>query len=128
VHDFNPGIEESGLFWTAPIDGGGVKVNLHDGTASMHVVDLEVEDYGNVVNALQDGPSVEASVSFDVHWSGVKERRPIRNPDVGFVGEYVFNSSTAVWSASEAHFAFQSDPLGNGFGVIGHERNGVFFH
>jgi hypothetical protein len=128
VHDFNPGIEESGLFWTAPIDRGSVRVNLDDGSASMHAADLEVEDYGNVVNALKDGPSLEAAVSFDVSWSGVNERVKIRNPSTDFAGEFIRNAATLVWSGSnESGFSFQSDSLAAGFATIGHERNGSFF-
>ena len=127
VHDFNPGIRDSGLFWTVPIDRGGVRVNLGSGEASLHVADLDVEDYHDVVNALKDGPSVEASVSFDVHWSGVKERVKIRNRDVRFAGEYVRNTANLVWSASEEGFKFLSEPLASGFATIGHERNGTFF-
>jgi hypothetical protein len=128
VHDFNPGIAESGLFWVAPIDRGGVRVHLGNGSASMHVADLDVEDYGNVVNALQDGPSVEATVSFDVTWSGVNERVKIRNRETDFAGEFIRNSATLVWSADEAGFSFQSDSNAAGFATIGHERNGSFFH
>jgi hypothetical protein len=127
VHDFNPGIAESGLFWTAPIDRGSIRVNLGAGSASMHVADLDVEDYGNVVNALQDGPSVEATVSFDVSWSGVNERVKIRNRNTDFAGEFIRNSATLAWSAQETGFSFQSDPLTAGFATIGHERNGSFF-
>jgi hypothetical protein len=127
VHDFNPGIEESGLFWTVAIDRGGVRVNLHEGTAALHVADLDVEDYGNVINALQDGPSVEAAVSFDVNWSGSHDRLKIRNDDLRFVGEFIHDSATLVWSAEEHGFSFQADPLASGFAEIGHERNGVFF-
>jgi hypothetical protein len=141
VHDFNPGIEPSGLFWTAPIDRGSVHVDLGDGSAALHVADLDVEDYGNVVNALQDGPSVPASVSFDIAWKaeddnegddnddgdGQSNRIKIRNADVGFRGEYVRNTATLVWSASESGFTFASNPLASGFAEIGHERNGVFF-
>jgi hypothetical protein len=127
VHDFNPGIAESGLFWTAPIDRGSVRVNLGAGSASMHVADLDVEDYGNVVNALQDGPSVEATVSFDVSWSGVNERVKIRNRNTDFAGEFIRSSATLAWSAQETGFSFQSDALTAGFATIGHERNGSFF-
>ncbi len=127
VHDFNPGIRDSGLFWTVPIDRGAVRVNLGSGEASLHVPDLDVEDYHDVVNALRDGPSVEGSVSFDVHWSGVKQRVKVRNPDVHFVGEYVRNTAKLVWSGSEEGFQFRSEPLASGFGTIGHERNGSFF-
>jgi hypothetical protein len=128
VHDFNPGIAANGVFWTAPIDRGSVQVNLGNGSASLHVADLDVEDYGNVVNALQDGPSVEASVSFDATWSGVDERVKIRNHDADFGGEFIHNMATLTWSASEAGFSFTSNPLDSDFAEIGHERNGVFFH
>jgi hypothetical protein len=67
----------------------------------LHVADLDVEDYGNVVNALQDGPSLEAKVSFDVNWRGVKERVKIRNAEKDFGGEYIRNSATLVWSGSK---------------------------
>jgi hypothetical protein len=127
VHDFNPGITANGVFWTTPIDRGSVKVNLGNGSASLHVDDLDVEDYHDVVNALLDGPSVEASVSFDVNWSGVDERVKIRNRATGFAGDFIHNKATLQWSASESGFSFISDPLGSGFAEIGHERNGAFF-
>ena len=129
VHDFNPGIDEDdGLFWTIAIERGSVRVNLANGSASLHVADLDVEDYHDVVNALLDGPSVEATVAFDVSWSGIGEQVKVRNADVDFGGEYIRNSATLVWSASESGFSFDSDPLGSGFATIGHERNGSFFH
>jgi hypothetical protein len=105
-----------------------VRVDLDAGTAALHVADLETEDYGNVVNALQDGPSVEASISFDISWSGADELVQIRNRPTGFAGAYVRNSATLVWSASNAlGFSFQSDSLVSHFAEIGKERNGVFF-
>jgi hypothetical protein len=104
-----------------------VRVDLGAGTAALHVADLEIEDYGTVVNALQDGPSVEARVSFDISWSGADEWAKIRNRTTGFAGEYVRNTATLVWSASESGFNFQSDPLASHFAEIGKERNGVFF-
>jgi hypothetical protein len=84
------------------------------------------------VNALQDGPSLEASVSFDVDWSGAAERVKIRNTQTDFAGEFVRNSATLVWSATnESGFSFQSDPSDplskSDFATIGHERNGSFF-
>lgn len=127
VHDFNPGIDESGLFWTKAIDPGGLRVNLIDGSASLHVVDLDIEDYHDVVNALLDGPSVQASVSFDANWSGVTDRVKFRNTNLRFVGEYARNTATLVWSGEEEGFSFQSEPHSSGFAQIGHERNGAFF-
>jgi hypothetical protein len=128
VHDFNPGIRDSGLFWTAPIDRGSVRAHQGHGSASLHVVDLDVEDYHDVVNALQDGPSVEATVGFDVEWSGRDELVQIQNFTNDFAGEYVRNTATLVWSAQESSFSFQADSLASGFAEIGRERNGRFFH
>jgi len=127
VHDFNPGIKASGLFWTTPIERDSVRVNLGAGSASLHVADLEIKDYHDVGNALMGGPSVEASVSFDISWSGLGERVKIRNRNTGFAGEYVRNSATLVWSANESGFSFQSDSLVSHFAEIGKERNGAFF-
>jgi hypothetical protein len=110
-----------------PVDRGSVHINLGDGSAALHVADLDLEDYGNVGNALGDGPSVPATVSFDANWSGAAEQVKIRNHDTGFAGEYVHNTATLTWSASESGFSFTADPLTSGFAEIGHERNGVFF-
>ena len=104
-----------------------MKVNLGNGSAAVHVADLDVEDYGNVANALLDGPSVEAAVSFDINWSGVDGRLKLRNTSTDFAGEFIRNSATLSWSAEEAGFSFVSNPLESHFAEIGHERNGVFF-
>jgi hypothetical protein len=130
AHDFNPGIEPSGLFWTTPIERGSVRVDVEDGSASLHLANQDVEDYGNVVNALKDGPSVPATVSVDASWgngSGDDLEVAVRNGRQTFRGEYVRNTASLVWSASESGFAFQSDPLASGFAEVGRERNGVFF-
>ncbi len=129
VHDFNPGIRPSGLFWTTPIERGSVRINLADGSASLHLADKDIEDYHDVVNALKDGLSKPARVTVDVSWEGDRDdqRVKIRNANVRFRGEYVRNTATLVWSASESGFRFNSDPLASGFATVGHERNGVFF-
>jgi hypothetical protein len=94
----------------------------------MHVADLAIGDYGNVVNALTGGsPIAAASVSFDVDWSGVDERVKIRNDSTDFAGEFVRNTATLEWSATQTGFSFTSDPAESHFAEIGHERNGVFF-
>ena len=130
VHDFNPGIAPSGLFWTTPIARGSVRADPDEGTASLHLANQDVEDYHDVVNALKDGPSVPAAVSLDASWSnapGDDLEVTVRNGSQTFRGEYVRNTATLVWSASESGFSFKSDQLASGFAEVGHERNGVFF-
>ena len=60
VHDFNPGIAPSGLFWTIPIEPGAIKVNPVTGEARLRVQALKIEDFhdfltsiGLTVNPLQ---------------------------------------------------------------------------
>jgi hypothetical protein len=70
---------------------------------------------------------VPAMVSFDIIWSGVDERIKIRNDSPDFGGEFIRNSASLIWSASESGFSFTSHPDDSHFAEIGHERNGVFF-
>jgi hypothetical protein len=76
IHDFNPGTIDSGpakgLFWTMHIPTRDVHVDLDRATATMRVKDADVEDYHTLKNALLDGPSDPASVSFVIRWRGVK--------------------------------------------------------
>jgi hypothetical protein len=104
-----------------------VQVNLGSGAAALHVANIAVGAYGNVVNALTGGPGVASMVSFDIIWSGVDERIKIRNESTDFGGQFIRNSATMTWSATESGFSFTSDPDDSHFAEIGHERNGVFF-
>ena len=130
IHDFNPGIAPSGLFWTIRIPDESVEIDLEDATASMTVNNLEIEDYHDLVNALMDGPSVPANVSFHVRWSGVSKRVKTRDETNHFVGSYIEDTATIGWSARRKGFKFVSDPADTSttvFAEIGRERNGVFF-
>src|SRR5215471_9232119 len=137
IHDFNPGTITSapaaGLFWTIHIPAHDVDVDLEQATATMRVKDADVEDYHTLKNALLDGPSDPASVSFVIRWQGVKARVEVRDFDLGFAGQFIEDSATVEWSASvpSTGFSFTSDPATTSktvFAEIGSERNGVFFH
>jgi len=129
VHDFDPGLD-NGLFWTVPVDAAAVSVNPGSGRASLAVKNLQMEDYFNIVNALQDGASNAVTVSFEVHWApGVKHFK-VRDRDAGMAGEFIMNTATMVWSAESNGVAYQSGPRDTSAsisGQVGHERNGVFF-
>ena len=104
-----------------------MRVNPGAGEASFTVTDLPLEDFGNAVNSLAGGSSVPASLSLAVTWSGVQERLNIRNQTTGFAGEFVHNTATLQWSATEAGLSFVADPLDSDFAEVGHTRNGAFF-
>jgi hypothetical protein len=102
----------------------------------MHVQNLAVEDYFKLPNALANGPEVDATVSFDVVWSGPITRRfNFQNSTAvdPFAGEFVENQVTVSWSGSNANgFSFTSNP-GNfstsvdPFSELSKDRNGSVF-
>jgi coproporphyrinogen III oxidase len=101
-------------------------------TASFAYDGLPIEDYGTLQNALLDGPSVAATVSFTVQWSGTTSQIAVRNPTEGFQGIFFEDTATLEWSASspDQNFTYMSDPASTStsvFAEIGVERNGVFF-
>lgn len=134
VHDFNPGIRESGLFWTQPVAGDSVTSSLEHGTATLSADDLDEEDYGNLLNALTDGPSNPASVSFEMRWTAIGDPMnvtiDVTSPIERFTGRFRVCSVQIEWTADAPGFHFVSDPAStthNVASVIGRERNGVFF-
>ena len=142
IHDYSPGINPNGLFWVISVPTDVVEVDPGAGTASVHMANVPVMDAHDLANALTGGKGlasppippiapVQATVSFDIEWGGVIERAIITNENEDFTGEYVRTGATIEWSSSEAGFAFTSEPANparNIYSVVGHERNGVFFH
>lgn len=130
VHDFNPGIRESGLFWTQPVAGDSVSFSLERGTATLALDDLDEEDYHNLHNALLDGPSDSATVSFEMRWNAVADAMQVTDDVHRFTGRFRLSEVQIEWSATAPGFRFVSDPAStttNVRSVIGRERNGVFF-
>jgi hypothetical protein len=131
IHDYNPGIEKDGRFWTTSVPSGTVEVHAGSGNARLHASNFAIEDYHDVVNALKDGPSLEAVVSFDVQWTGTGKHVKVRDDTNDFGGRYVEGTATIEWSGlTENGQFFQSDPANTSttlFAEVGKERNGVFF-
>jgi hypothetical protein len=130
VHDFNPGILPSGLFWVVQLPRDAFTVS-HDGRRAS----LEAEDVC-VLDSFQFlGPtSVAASVSFTVRWeaTGRRERRgrgsavPATDP-AAFLGRFAPARATGVFSGSEVGFGFHGrGDTDDTFAELGPERNGVF--
>ena len=133
VHDFEPGIRPSGLFWTIPITPSAITVNRITGTASLHVTNLAVPDYGNFFNAISPAPDpapVPSHVSFEVTWPGHGEVREIDDEVFDFSGRFVVSDATIAFTArnDDAGVTYQSNPGGQiSFDAgVGSERNGIF--
>jgi len=96
----------------------------------MKLSDVEVRDFGTLVNSLMHGPSVPADVSFHMHWSGVQQRVHLHDAQNTFDAHLIEDTATIGWSARMQGFKFVSDPENTSttvFAAIGSERNGVFF-
>jgi hypothetical protein len=130
------------LFWTIAVPADSVEIDLDNATASLQITDLPIIDAHDLANNLTNGQGftnppippiapVPATVSFDIGWSGVVTQAEVTNQAEQFTGQFIETIATIKWSASQAGFDFVSEdpnPARNFYSVIGHERNGVFFH
>ena len=134
-HDWEPGIEDSGLFWTIPIGNGAIDVDPDTGKARLRGESVKVTDYHDFFNAvLGGGPTpLPSRVSYDVRWAGGGAKQTIRDAKFGFVGDFVSGPATITFEAKDDHgdVIYTSDAAGQsnvGQPGVGTERNGVFFH
>jgi hypothetical protein len=134
IHDFNLDVRPfpSGLFWTnrLPNSSAHAADDESEEGASLRVTDLALFDYFSVGNALADGDSIDASVSYSLRWAGGGS--PLTADDgKNFHFEGRQTTATIAWSARENGFVFHSDPSAStqhtNFAQVGEERNGVFY-
>jgi len=128
VHDVNPGVRPSGLFWIEQVSEDAV--SIEGKTAKLHIAGAPTTD-----NFFFLGPGlIPASASFDVTWTAfgsVRHLRPLSSSPTdptNFVGNFRFANATASFSVFEPGFAFQSTDASSAgaFAEMGTERNGVF--
>src|SRR5216684_2665510 len=112
VHDFNPGIRETGLFWTIPVPEHALSADIPHGTATLALDDLDQEDYHNLHNALLDGPSDPASVSFSMKWTAIEPPINVTDSVHRFTGRFMLSAVEIEWSATAPGFSFTSDSAG----------------
>jgi len=136
VHDWNPGIAPSGLFWTIPIEPGAIKVDPATGEARLRVHALKIQDFHDILTSIglvEGPPPVPARVSFDVRWAGHGAPVSLNDPTFGFSGNYVTGPATIEFTAQndDSDVVYTSDPTGQSNPAppaVGTEQNGVFFH
>ena len=140
VHDWNPGIEPSGLFWTMPISDDLISADVDRGRARFHARHLSVPDYKDFSNSIapptEQEPPIPSHVSFDVRWNRRAKPTVVRDDTYDFAG--VFIDDKDVFGAITIDFAAQHDgddvvyrsDRGEQIvfsGGVGRERNGIFF-
>jgi hypothetical protein len=126
----NPGIEPNGLFWTAALPPGSVKVDFNHGRAELRAHEARIRDFFTFTNSLFGGPSEPATVSFEVHWGGNAPHDVVVDPVAQLRGEFIRNSAQMEWSATVGDYTFESkraSTSSSAFAEIGREQNGVFF-
>jgi hypothetical protein len=133
IHDFEPGIAPSGLFWTIPISNGAADASPGSGRARFRLDGLALNDYHDFFTAIgPNPPDVPSHVSFEVTWHGGGVHQHITDPDYDFTGIFVGGDATISFTAwNDGTGVLYSSDAGEqttvGTPGVGHERNGVFF-
>ena len=130
IHDYEPGIAPSGLFWTVAVPPEVVQYDLDAGTASFRMKDYATRDYFTFANGVVGGPWIPATVSFDLQWVNPFRKFSVDKPDQQYTGEFTETKGTIEWSSVQDGFSFASDPgptTQTLFAAVGRERNGVYY-
>jgi hypothetical protein len=139
THDWEPGIAESGLFWTIPVSPGSIKADPATGRARFRVEALKIGDYHDLFSAVSGASPIPSRVSFDVVWHGGGDPVHLRDETFTFEGDYVPGPATISFVASNdgSGVTYRSDPdgqynptlaeFGAGDPAVGREQNGAFF-
>ena len=128
MHDFNPGIRPSGLFWIAQIPDSAVAIQGERVRLDIDGVPV-VDDI-----AFLGGGNIPARINLHIGWTASGPMRQVRatslNPTDPFSwsGELRLATATGTISGSNSlGFSFLVSPL-SFFGELGTERNGFFLH
>ena len=140
VHDWEPGIADSGLFWTIPISPGSIKADSATGRARFRVEALKIGDYHDFFNAVSGGTPIPSRVSFEVVWEGGGDAVDLRDETFTFEGHYIpgparisFVASTndgsgiTYTSVADGQYNPTLEQGGAGDPAVGTEQNGRYF-
>jgi hypothetical protein len=120
----------TGLFWLIQVPATAARADVALGTASLRVSNQAMPDSRDNEGSIVGGPSVPATVSYEVEWDNPIARATLRNEAERWGGDFVETQSRVAFSARQEGFTYQSDPASTSttvWGVVGRERNGVFF-
>jgi hypothetical protein len=130
IHDYDPGITKSGLFWTIAVPDEAVEADVEDAEARMRMSNLSISDYGSIPNGLfHFDPPARGKVSFDLRWSGAKKKGSFSDPSLPFQMDFVQTGAHLSWSGRTGADTFHSTDGKQtvNFAQIANARNGSFF-
>jgi hypothetical protein len=107
-----------------------VAVNPGNGRATIQLENQPTRDYGDIVNALLEGPYVPGIASIRIDWSASNDKHHFHDEASSFDADVVFSEAQAWWMAETADAGFVADDISTShslFAEVGHERNGVYF-
>jgi hypothetical protein len=131
VHDYNGGVQPSGLFWVVQLHHGDFRIRRDGRRATLNVCDRAVLDSFQFGGPL----SVPAMIAFSVTWDAIGRPQPRgKGSTVGpedpaaFRGLLARARSTASFSGTQLGFGFRSHAADTdrGYAEMGTERNGAF--
>jgi hypothetical protein len=139
LQDNDPGISQSGLFWTMPIPPESANLDFGRGLAAFCLTDAQMPDMGNLLASIWGGGALDAtglplppifpsSVSLDARWLGPGPRQKTVDATNRFVYDHTETSASIRWTSFRRGSLFASDngPQQVLFAAIGRERNGEF--
>jgi hypothetical protein len=130
IHDFNPGIAASGLFWTTRVPDRSVAVSPGSGRATWMLENFEIPDFHDIVNSLTHGKPVGTGlVDMSMTWSGGGQVSHVRDTTNRFTGRKVTGTSHISWTVTMGDFSFTAAESSQTSltSEVWKERNGVFF-
>jgi hypothetical protein len=132
IHDFNPGIAQSGLFWTSIVPDDYVRVDVNNSRAIVEVRNLHMKDYIDIENALVGNgpPPLPSVVSYRVEWNATGAINEFDNVAQQFRGAFRAASAQMEWVARTVDFDFVSAPIATSTtdaAQLGREHNGSFY-
>lgn len=130
IHDYNPGVAASGLFWTIRVPDSAVAVGRNVGAARYVQQDVTVFDYVNVFTAFAGQPAGTAVVSFDTTWKATGKPFRYRDTQKRFSGIFQRAQASLEWKSVGSGFSFESAPARTSrttYAAMGREGNGIFF-
>ena len=127
LHDFNGGIQPSGLFWIVQVPDDALEIEGQ--TAELNV------EHASVIDDFQffAPGGVPGTVSIHMKWTAsgdVHHHEPgslDRTDPSNFEGEFRPATATGTFSGSELGFSFTASASSEStFAEMGDERNGMF--
>ncbi|MDA8171266.1 MAG: hypothetical protein M0Z48_05475 [Nitrospiraceae bacterium] len=130
VHDLHPPVGLCGLYWVAPVPGGGLTFSDDGKTAILQLGGLEVIDQPAWPRF--KARAMPARMDIKIIWKATKEKVSYNDPKKQFRvdGFKAVAQLEAAVEVPSLGFSWKSDPLEtsrSNFAIIGDEANGKYY-